>query len=325
MGESVEQDAGWPEMSADLRFCRNRGWLVGPRSSIPGEPEEFCGRGMLEVIACNNLVCARCGARVRNGVGFLAYGSTALQRDQAYLSPDWKSAPGLVSGTAQALRSRLYMCRCDAEPIEIPAHLEEAFTTNEGEEYRTPPWACAETRFDELLVKCLRGWAPEAASEEEREHPQAWLHRLYAHLVGTGLDSSLAGALALLVDGEDRALLRAALRFYQSFPEAEGYLRVLALWDRGREGILAESAPGDPPGETLAMAAFEALASGVERGVVEASARVRALLVARVDDLVPHAATPARGRKRPKAPWRSLDHKAAVERLVARIRRMPLL
>jgi len=333
-----------PNLSADLHFCRFRGWLVGPDSEIPAEPHERCARGLLEPIGCNHLVCGRCGARVRDGVGLLAHGGTPAQRAAAraaaYAALGGAGAAGLASGTEQALRFRHYLCRCDDEAIEAPMHLEEPCTTSEGLEYRTPPWACAGhparripfthcgllidegTGFDALVDRVLRGWVPEGARPAERLRPQAWLHRLHTHLLGTTLEDRVARAMARFVDGDDPALLRAALRFYQSFPAAAGYDRVLSLWDRGREGILRESAPADPPGEPLAMAAFEALAAGVEQGVAEATARVRALLGKPLDDLVPHAAKPARGRKRAKGARRPVNHKAAVEHLGGRILRL---
>jgi hypothetical protein len=329
-------------VSEGLRYCWRSGWLVGPGASIPEEPEEFTHPGMLERIGCNRLVCKRCRARVREGVGFLACGGTRAQLEAAHAAPDWTTAPGLASGTAQAARSRLYLCRCDAEPVEAPIDLEAIFTTAEGEEYRTPPWACAghprrripfelggiriepATSFAELVPRCFSGWAPEGARERERAEPAAWLHRLYASLLDTGLEERVARAVAPLLDGEDRALLRGALGFYRSFPEAPGFERVLALWDRARQGVLAEVVPGDAERATFAGLAFEALAAGAARGDAGAIARIRALLGGSLDDLVPLGPAPSKGRggRGREDRGRAAAREASVERLGGRLLRL---
>ncbi|MCA9522598.1 MAG: hypothetical protein KC609_16585 [Myxococcales bacterium] len=100
------------------RYCDEGGYVVSSAEPIPDEPRAYDdGRGP-DRIGCNQLVCIRCGAVVRNAPHFDLPNNFGFDAKAAYESADWHSVPGLEHRPESVVR--LYVCHCHVERIFAP-------------------------------------------------------------------------------------------------------------------------------------------------------------------------------------------------------------
>src|SRR5438105_3540526 len=117
-----------------LNHCQLGGYLVSAGYIVPHDPGEFFPAGAVWKVGCNQLVCRRCGLRVRNELGFFPNEGAGARAREIHAAADWSALPYL-DHDAQWKSHRLYACACllypegDATPLE-----------DDTEDRPRPPW-----------------------------------------------------------------------------------------------------------------------------------------------------------------------------------------
>lgn len=251
----------------NVHTCAYRGLLVGPKHVVPPDAEDY-GHGALPApVGCNHLVCERCGADVRSAVGHPH--AQRFDIEEAYAAPDLARLPYMHAGPAEIQFFRFYLCRCsttmeggwrrlEREPdVDLP----ELHWWCGGHPPQAVPGTCAgveihvNTPFMELARKNLTGWTPPGARADERNVPGAWLRRLHARLLDTTLAERVPSAVVAALDTADANVLSGAIAFFDGFADSPDSDAIEALWDREKDGVLAQPDPRALNDETLASSA----------------------------------------------------------------------
>ncbi len=219
---------------SNWNLCQSSGLLASSRVTRSKDEREFYGAGRLDLTACNNLICQRCGQPVR-AVDDREPSRDDLEPDELYEQSNWARSADL---RPSQVPSRHYGCQCFQATVTASLLIAEA---NQREDLLTIPWSCdghppfgeradldgvaidAETDFDRLLRRCLSAEIPPNAPEEWSRHPAIWLCRLHSRLNGSPLQSSLGGALTkAIATSDDLVELTELLTFYLQHPFAPG-------------------------------------------------------------------------------------------------------
>jgi hypothetical protein len=222
-----------------MNRCGRNGYLVDATQTLPTDPTDLFVED-LPVVGCNKLVCARCGATVRNATGIAFKTRVEVPSDQLaalYATADLSSSP-LLHATQPGWR--LYVCKC-SRWLETSQH---ACEEPDRDALTDPdmPWACtghptialphdidgvrvaSVSELRELAVRGLHGVAPPRT--RERDKPRAaWLARLHSRLQPTHAAVLVNAAVGALrgTSATTRAYALHFLRMVQS-PVAEAVL-----------------------------------------------------------------------------------------------------
>ena len=110
--------------------------LLGPSGvSRVSDEREFYGAGRLDLSACNNLQCQRCGQAVR-AVDDRAPAREDLEPDELYGQANWIRSADLRRGEAP---SRHYGCQRSQTTVTTPLLIDEV---NLREDLLTLLWSC---------------------------------------------------------------------------------------------------------------------------------------------------------------------------------------
>jgi hypothetical protein len=215
-------------MTSGLNYCIGGGYVVGQSYELPDDPSAYHSNNR-DIIGCNNLVCAACGAKVRSLAGFTPAPPPTVRWRDVYEAQDW-SALGWLHPSS----GRMYVCRC--------LHLTElhAEPSNQLEETRGVRWECAGhapsslpleidgnqiTRFTDI-PNLLR-----KAATRVLKLPLAKIH---ARLRGTPLQLEVERVVQTFLTDDDPNVRRVALGFFWGHPDAAGATAVLALAEGDR-------------------------------------------------------------------------------------------
>lgn len=216
-------------MTSGLNYCIGGGYVVGVGYTLPDDPTQYNSIEH-DIVGCNNLVCGKCGAKLRSIAGFSVEPPPTVQTRQVYDEQDWSAAGWLETAPG----ARTYVCRCHSL-LELRAR-----PSNQLQEVSGILWECAGhepsplpleidgheiTRFTDI-PKLLRNAATRAITLP--------VSKIYAHLRGTPLQASIERAIQTFLTDEDPTVRRIALGFYWGHPNAAGAASVLALAEGDR-------------------------------------------------------------------------------------------
>ncbi len=263
-------------MSEDtLNHCANQGILVDGESWVPIDPTDFSPwRVMGFLLGCSNLLCADCGAVVRNKRGLATKKRSAKRAEQLYETEDWTTLKWVRSSKL----FRTYACRCTIHVTGRSKYLSEPDPDLLDEPM--PAWSCqghpsatmpfavdgrrfnSDTDFDDLVADVLAGWAPKSPVPGGYEQ---WISRLYERLRNHPAQEILAHALARALRTQDEAGIGTLLIFFARHPRSITFNRMLD-WLESR-GPKAQSTYPDHSGSGARFAVATVLASRVEEAL----------------------------------------------------------
>lgn len=253
-----------------MSTCFSRGFLVNGEAVIPTDPTDLMVEN-LAIVGCSHLVCAGCGATVRNAIG-LSFRTKDDRTDlaQIYATTDLAAHPALQPARADY---RLYLCKCSRWLETSQSELGDPDPDPDRDP--TMPWGCAghpvlsipgtvdgvevgtRAELQKLVVAGFHGVFPPAVRRSDTQ--VGWMARLYRRLPAQHAAAVVDAAVVALHDPEIPVRGR-ALGFFRYTPDEAGLTHVAALFDDARpliDGVL------DPIGlqkdDSLADSAWRAL------------------------------------------------------------------